>query len=178
MFFTAPTCPETPTAAAWGLPYRKNKNEEIDGGRLKITPAARRVYVEDREITLANKEYELLLFFDSNPEIVMSRERLPGKIRGEDSFGDLNTVAVHINRLREKIEQDPSKPRHIQTMWSAGYRFMKQAEAGVSEQPYDSPRAAGSRSFAAAKLRGRRDPRGTAKGESRAGRRGFRPRKG
>jgi DNA-binding response OmpR family regulator len=98
--------------------------EAIDLGRLKIIPAARRVYVEDREITLANKEYELLLFFASNPEIVMSRERLYDKIWGEGTFGDLTTVTVHINRLREKIEQDPSKPRHIRTVWGAGYRFM------------------------------------------------------
>jgi DNA-binding response OmpR family regulator len=97
----------------------------MDLGRLKIIPATRRVYVEDKEINLANKEYELLLFFASNPEIVMSKERIYDKIWGEDSFGDLNTVTVHINRLREKIESDPSKPRHIQTVWGAGYRFMK-----------------------------------------------------
>jgi DNA-binding response OmpR family regulator len=102
----------------------KNKTGEIDFGRLKIIPAARRVYVEGREITLANKEYELLLFFASNPEIVLSKERLYDKIWGEDRFGDLNTVTVHINRLREKIESDPSKPQHIQTVWGAGYRFM------------------------------------------------------
>jgi DNA-binding response OmpR family regulator len=102
----------------------QNKPEEIDLGRLKIIPAARRVYVESREITLANKEYELLLFFASNPEIVMSKERLYNKVWGEDTYGDLNTVTVHIKRLREKIEQDPSKPLHIQTVWGAGYRFM------------------------------------------------------
>jgi DNA-binding response OmpR family regulator len=98
---------------------------EIDCGRLKIIPAARRVYVESKEITLTNKEYELLLFFASNPEIVLSKERLYDKVWGEDTFGDLNTVTVHINRLREKIESDPSKPQHIQTVWGAGYRFMK-----------------------------------------------------
>ncbi|MDR1046682.1 MAG: response regulator transcription factor [Treponema sp.] len=103
----------------------QNKAGEINSGRLKIIPATRRVYVENREITLANKEYELLLFFASNPEIVMSKERLYDKVWGEDTFGDLNTVTVHINRLREKIENDPSKPHHIQTVWGAGYRFMK-----------------------------------------------------
>jgi DNA-binding response OmpR family regulator len=103
----------------------QNKTGEIDFGRLKIIPAARRVYVENKEITLANKEYEMLLFFASNPEIVLSKERLYDKVWGEDTFGDLNTVTVHINRLREKIENDPSNPRHIQTVWGAGYRFMK-----------------------------------------------------
>jgi DNA-binding response OmpR family regulator len=103
----------------------QSKADEIDLGRLRIIPATRRVYAENKEITLANKEYELLLFFASNPEIVMSKERLYDKVWGEDTFGDLNTVTVHINRLREKIENDPSKPRHIRTVWGAGYRFTK-----------------------------------------------------
>jgi DNA-binding response OmpR family regulator len=83
----------------------QNKTNTIDLGYLKIVPATRRVYVEDKETTLANKEYELLLFFVSNPEIVLSKERLYDKIWGEDTFGDLNTVTVRINRLREKIEK-------------------------------------------------------------------------
>jgi DNA-binding response OmpR family regulator len=103
----------------------QNKTGEIDLGRLKIIPATRRVYVENKEVTHANKEYELLLFFASNPDMVLSKERFYDKVWGEDAFGDLNTVTVHINRLREKIESDPSKPRHIQTVWGAGYRFMK-----------------------------------------------------
>jgi DNA-binding response OmpR family regulator len=103
----------------------QNKNDEIDFGRVRIVPITRRVYVENKEITMANKEYELLLFFVSNSEIVLSKERLYDKVWGEDTFGDLNTVTVHINRLREKIEHDPSNPQHIQTVWGAGYRFMK-----------------------------------------------------
>jgi DNA-binding response OmpR family regulator len=101
----------------------QTKTGEIDMGRLRITPATRRVYVENNETTLTNKEYELLLFFVSNPEIVLSKERLYDKIWGEDTFGDLKTVTVHIKRLREKIECDPANPRHIQTVWGAGYRF-------------------------------------------------------
>ncbi|MDR1126711.1 MAG: response regulator transcription factor [Treponema sp.] len=97
---------------------------EIDLGRLRIVPAMRRVYVENSEISLTNKEYELLLFFASNPEIVLSKERLYDKIWGEDMYGVLETVAVHINRLREKIERNPANPHHIQTVWGAGYRFM------------------------------------------------------
>jgi DNA-binding response OmpR family regulator len=102
----------------------QTKTGEIDLGRLRITPAARRVYVENKEISLANKEYELLLFFASNPEIVLSKERLYDKIWGEDTFGDLKTVTVHIKRLREKIERDPANPQHIQTVRGAGYRFI------------------------------------------------------
>jgi DNA-binding response OmpR family regulator len=102
----------------------QTKNGRIDLGRLRITPATRRVYVENKEVSLTNKEYELLLCFVSNPEIVLSKERLYDKIWGEDTFGDLKTVTVHIKRLREKIECDPANPRHIQTLWGAGYRFM------------------------------------------------------
>jgi DNA-binding response OmpR family regulator len=97
--------------------------DEIDFGWLKINSAARRVFVFDREIILANKEYEMLHFLASNSETVFSKERLYDRIWGEDMYGDITTVAVHINRLREKIEENPSNPRHIQTVWGAGYRF-------------------------------------------------------
>lgn len=102
-----------------------NKTAEIDLGRLKINPVAQRVYVDDVEITFTNKEYELLFFFVSNPDIVFSKERLYDQIWGKDMYGDLRTVTVHVNRLREKIEKDPSRPEYIQTVWSSGYRFMK-----------------------------------------------------
>jgi DNA-binding response OmpR family regulator len=102
----------------------QNTSGEINLGRLRITPAARRVYVDDTEISLTNKEYELILFFVSNPEIVFSKERIYDQIWGEDMYGELKTVTVHINRLREKIEKDPSKPEHILTVWGSGYRFM------------------------------------------------------
>jgi DNA-binding response OmpR family regulator len=102
----------------------QNKTGEIDLGRLKIIPAAHRVFVEDIEIILTNKEYELLVYFVSNPEIVFSKEHLYNQIWGEDMYGELKTVTVHINRLREKIEKDPSKPEHILTVWGSGYRFM------------------------------------------------------
>lgn len=74
-------------------------------------------------MTLKNKEYELLLFLMSNPDIVFSKEALYERIWGCDALGDNATVAVHINRLREKTEKTPSEPRHIQTVWGAGYRF-------------------------------------------------------
>ncbi|TQI68922.1 response regulator transcription factor [Clostridium sp. KNHs216] len=82
-----------------------------------------RVYVDGKEIELKNKEYELLLFFMLNVDIVFDRETLYEKIWGMDAMGDNATVAVHINRLREKIERDPARPRYIQTVWGAGYRF-------------------------------------------------------
>ena len=74
-------------------------------------------------MALKNKEYELLLFLLSNPDIVFSKETLYERIWGYDAMGDNATVVVHINRLREKIEKDPAHPRYIQTVWGAGYRF-------------------------------------------------------
>ena len=79
--------------------------------------------MDGKKVELKNKEYELLLFLMSNADIVFSRETLYERIWGCDALGDNATVAVHINRLREKIEKDPSAPRHIQTVWGAGYRF-------------------------------------------------------
>ncbi len=58
-----------------------------------------------------------------NPEIVFSKEQLYEKIWGMEALGNIRTVAVHINRLREKVEEDPTNPQYIQTVWGAGYRF-------------------------------------------------------
>ena len=82
--------------------------------------------MEGKETDLKNKEYELLLFLMLNAERVFSREALYENIWGMEAMGDNSTVAVHINRLREKIEEDPGKPRYIQTVWGAGYRFKGQ----------------------------------------------------
>jgi len=100
------------------------KNDEINFGWLKINNGAHRVFVNENEIILTHKEYELLYFLTSNPELVFSKETLYDKIWGENTFGDIKTVTVHINRLREKIEQNPANPAHIQTVWGAGYRFL------------------------------------------------------
>ena len=96
---------------------------QIQMGEIRIQEDSRHVFVEEREVTLKNKEYELLLFLMSNPDIVFSKEALYERIWGCDALGDNATVAVHINRLREKTEKTPSEPRHIQTVWGAGYRF-------------------------------------------------------
>ena len=82
-----------------------------------------RCFVSGREVTLKNKEYEVLLFLMENADRVFTKEELYEKIWGLDAMGDSATVAVHINRLREKLEEDPSHPKYIQTVWGAGYRF-------------------------------------------------------
>lgn len=96
---------------------------QIQLGNILIQEASRRVFVDGQEGKLKNKEYELLFFLMSNADVVFSRETLYERIWGYDALGDNATVAVHINRLREKIEKSPSEPWHIQTVWGVGYRF-------------------------------------------------------
>ena len=93
-------------------------------GDITVNTATHRVYKQGNEIELKNKEYELLVFFMTNKGILFSREDLYVKIWGMEALGDNSTVAVHINRLREKLEDDPSAPTHITTVRGAGYRFI------------------------------------------------------
>ncbi len=102
---------------------KKEHENIITIGRIKIVPHARRVYIADEEVKFANKEFELLLFLASNPNIVFSKDTLLDRIWGQESMGDTSTVTVHINRIREKIEIDSSNPQYIETIWGAGYRF-------------------------------------------------------
>ena len=102
----------------------KDNNEEIiEIGNIKIYKKNYKVFVKDEEVKFANKEFELLLFLASNPNIVFSKETLIEKIWGFSFIADTATVTVHINRLREKIEENPNKPKLIETVWGAGYRF-------------------------------------------------------
>ena len=101
------------------------KLEEIDYGWLRINKNTHKVFINDHETVLNPKEYELLYFLASNPEVVFSKETLYDRIWGENLHGDLHTVKVHISRLREKIEKNPADPLHIETVWGAGYRFLK-----------------------------------------------------
>ncbi|MDR1563378.1 MAG: response regulator transcription factor [Oscillospiraceae bacterium] len=96
---------------------------EMQAGNILIQTGARRVFVREKEVDVKNKEYELLLFLVTNMDIVFSKETLYERIWGFDAMGDNATVAVHIGRLREKIEDAPANPKYIQTVWGAGYRF-------------------------------------------------------
>ena len=100
-----------------------DKAEIIETGSLHIDIKARRVFLAGKEITLANKEFDLLVFLASHPNVVFSKDTLFDKIWGFDSMGETSTVTVHINRIREKIENDMSNPQYIETVWGAGYRF-------------------------------------------------------
>lgn len=101
----------------------KKAPDEIVLGEVRLNTATHRVYLRDREIELKNKEYELLMFLMLHVDMVFDRETLYEKVWGLDAMGDNATVAVHINRLREKLEKSPAKPRYIETVWGAGYRF-------------------------------------------------------
>ena len=92
-------------------------------GDLELDTAMHTCTKKGVPIELKNKEYELLLYFFNNSNIVISREMIYDRVWGLDAIGDSVTVAVHINRLREKLEDDPSNPQYIQTIRGAGYRF-------------------------------------------------------
>lgn len=101
----------------------ERKPSKMKIGNVTVYTDSRRVTVFEKEIELKNKEYELLVFLMINADKVFSKEEIYEKIWGFDALGDLATVTVHINRLREKIEKNPSKPQYIETVWGAGYRF-------------------------------------------------------
>ena len=90
---------------------------------LKIEKDARRVFIHDQEVNLAQKEFDLLMYLAQNPNRVFGREELFERVWGLEALGDSATVTVHIARIREKIEIDPSNPQYIETVWGAGYRF-------------------------------------------------------
>lgn len=101
----------------------KKTPTEMTLGAIRLNTGTHRVYVNNREVALKNKEYELLLFLMLHVDMVFDRETLYEKVWGLDAMGDNATVAVHINRLREKLEENPANPRYIETVWGAGYRF-------------------------------------------------------
>ena len=90
---------------------------------LRIDAGARRVFVRGEEVALTNKEFELLLFLAENPNIAFSKETLFDRVWGLDAVGDTATVTVHVNRLREKLEDGTESPDYIETVWGVGYRF-------------------------------------------------------
>ena len=95
----------------------------IEVGSLEIQPEGHRVFIRGKEISLTHKEFELLLFLARNRGIVFSKDVLFERVWGLDAVGDTATVMVHVNRLREKLEKDPSKPEFIETVWGVGYRL-------------------------------------------------------
>ncbi len=97
--------------------------ETIRHGALWIDPARRHVEVDDRTVELTAREFDLLLFFARHPGRVFSRTQLLDRVWGYNHDGYEHTVNSHINRLRAKIETDPSDPRYVLTVWGVGYKF-------------------------------------------------------
>ena len=95
----------------------------IETKGLKIDVDSRRVYIDDKEVNLTAKEFELVYLLVSNPNKVYSREQLLKTIWGPSYPGDARTVDVHVRRLREKIEATPAEPVYIHTKWGVGYYF-------------------------------------------------------
>ena len=102
---------------------RQAEQEVIVVGDLQILPRSWKVYKGERELKMPNREFALLKFLAENPNIVFSNEQLFETIWGYDYVGDSATVTVHIGRIREKIEDNPSHPKIIETVWGAGYRL-------------------------------------------------------
>ncbi len=103
-----------------------NEAKTVSFNDMKIDCENRRVYISDNEINLTVKEFDLLELMVFNPNKVYSRENLLNIVWGYDYPGDVRTVDVHIRRLREKIESNPSEPKYIHTKWGVGYFFKNQ----------------------------------------------------
>ncbi|MCI2000098.1 MAG: response regulator transcription factor [Clostridia bacterium] len=127
------TKPFSPAELAARVKSHISRYERLSGGNassdiisvknLEIYTASHKVFVSGKEVLLTTKEYELLLFLASNPNIVFSKEHLLDSIWGIDFYGEQATVPVHIQKIRKKIEKDPSNPEFIETLWGTGYRF-------------------------------------------------------
>lgn len=100
-----------------------DKKEVIEIRGLYIDKLSRRVFINNEEVFLTTKEYDLLTFLASNPNRVYTKEELFERLWGMESFGDIATVTVHIRKIREKVELDTSNPQYIETIWGVGYRF-------------------------------------------------------
>lgn len=107
--------------AAQNNKEENKKTIEIEGLRLEIN--SRRVFIEEKEINLTAKEFDMLALLANSPGKVYSRDQLLDTIWGYDYPGDVRTVDVHVRRLREKIEPNPSQPEYIHTKWGVGYYF-------------------------------------------------------
>lgn len=95
----------------------------IEHGPLRVEPATRRVFLDGGEISLTQREFDLLAYLAERPGRVFSRDQLMEAVWGEPFFEDTSTVTVHVRRLRAKLGDDPAEPRFIETVWGVGYRL-------------------------------------------------------
>jgi len=97
--------------------------ERLSFNGLVIDSATREVTKNGAPLRLTAREFDLLWFVASHPQRVFSREQIMRRVWGYSSALDTGTVTVHVRRLREKVEDEPSRPRHLETVWGVGYRF-------------------------------------------------------
>lgn len=102
---------------------REEKDTMLRVGELSMEKESRRVFIADKEINLTAKEFDLLELFLTNPGKVFSREKLLNIVWGYEYPGDVRTVDVHVRRLREKVETNPSDPHYVYTKWGVGYYY-------------------------------------------------------
>lgn len=100
-----------------------NGEKRLDFDDMRIDPVTRLVTVRGEEMMFTVKEFDLLYFMASHPRQVFNRDQLLDRVWGESEYIDPSTVTVHVRRLREKLEADPSNPKHIHTVWGVGYKF-------------------------------------------------------
>ncbi len=107
-----------------GIFKRRYALDEITEGDLKLNKAEKIVYKNNTPVEMTAKEFELLLLLIENKNKTLSKEYIFNQIWGSDSFSEMQTLTVHIKWLRQKIEDDPKNPSHIQTVWGVGYKFI------------------------------------------------------
>ena len=98
--------------------------QRIHTGDLDIDPTTREVLRDGEPLALTAREFDLLYFLAGHPRQVFTRDQIMGRVWGYQSATDTGTVTVHVRRLREKVERDPSHPAHVETVWGVGYRFV------------------------------------------------------
>ena len=102
---------------------KKENSKEIEAGDLRLDCESRRLFILNKEVNLTAKEFDLLELLVNHPNKVYSRENLLNLVWGYEYPGDVRTVDVHVRRLREKIEKNPSEPKYVHTKWGVGYYY-------------------------------------------------------
>lgn len=128
------TKPFSPAELAARIKSHINRYERLKGnsnvatdtiirGGMEINTASHRVFINGEEVTMTSKEYSILVLLAENPNIVFTKEQIFDRVWGGEVYVDTATVPVHIQKIRKKIEKEPSNPEYIETLWGTGYRF-------------------------------------------------------
>jgi DNA-binding response OmpR family regulator len=126
-YVTKPFSPRELAARVRTVLRRATPSETVEAtaafGEIELDAATREVHKRGQDVKLTAREFDLLWFLASHPRRVFSRNQLMERVWGYEAALDTGTVTVHVRRLREKIEDDPSRPRHLETVWGVGYRL-------------------------------------------------------